>query len=318
MSGPRPAGGPAIRIGTRGSRLALLQADLAARALQEADPSLQVQRVIIKTKGDRILDAPLSKIGDKGLFIREIEEALLAGEVDMAVHSLKDLPGELPAGLLLAGVLPRGDVRDAFLSRDGRPLERLGEGDTVGTSSLRRQVQVRLLNPRVPTVDIRGNVDTRIARMQSGACAALVLAASGLERMGYQRQITAYLDPQTMLPAAGQGIIGLEVRRGDPRMELLAARINHPETWRAALAERAFLRRLEAGCQVPLGCQSLFAGGSCTMRGLIADPQGKRVVRREVRGPLEEGVRLAEELADRLLEAGGREILAEIRGKGGR
>lgn len=306
---------PRVRIGTRGSALALAQTALVVSALQAQFPRAVFETRIIRTRGDRIQDAPLSQIGGKGLFIQEIEEALLAGEIDLAVHSLKDLPAEPATGLALGGVLERGEVRDALVSAGGRRLAELDESDLLATSSLRRQAQVAHHNPRVRRIDIRGNVENRLRKMEQGACSALILAAAGLSRLGLDGRITELLEPEVMLPAPGQGIIALEIRAGERRLEEMAARINHGPTWAAARVERAFLARVEGGCQVPVGCLSSFRSGRCTLRGLIADPadQGGRLIRREIGGPEQDGVALAVGLAERILEEGGQEILERIR-----
>jgi hydroxymethylbilane synthase len=305
-----------MRIGTRGSMLALEQTDQVMSALKTRFPDLELQRVIIKTRGDRILDSPLSKIGGKGIFIREIEEALHRKEIDLAVHSLKDLPTELPEGLALGGVLKRGDPRDALVSRNGHRLQNLGRGDTVATSSLRRRAQVLHLQPDVGIVDIRGNVDTRLRKMESGHSTAIILAASGLHRAGLADKITEYLDPALFLPAAGQGIIALEIRRGDMRTEARLEKICDPFSLRAGMAERNFLRLLEGGCQIPIGSLCTLNDADCTIQGLLSDLQGVRVIRKRLSGPAADSLGLSERLAMDILNEGGEEILHELRSHG--
>ena len=301
-----------IRIGTRGSKLALVQAERVKNVLRERFTGLKIETVVIKTKGDKILDSPLAKIGEKGLFIKEIEDALLRKEIDLAVHSLKDLPADLPGGLILGAVLKRDEVRDALISKNGKRLIELREEDTIATSSLRRKAQILNYNCNLALVDIRGNIDTRLNKMQEGHCTALVLAACGLERAGLREKITEYLDPEIMLPAAGQGIIGIEIRKDDELSEIVN-RINHEATYRSAIAERAFLRKLEGGCQVPSGCLTAVRDRSCAITGLIADLEGKTVIRKKITGPLEDFTMLAEKLAEAILREGGATILAAIR-----
>ena len=302
-----------VLIGTRGSKLALIQAEKLRSALQSQYPGLEAEILIIKTQGDKILDSPLSQIGGKGLFIREIEEALVDGRIDVAVHSLKDLPTSLPPELTLGGVLLREDPRDALVSRSGCGLEELKAGERVGTSSLRRRAQLLSANPALEVIDIRGNVDTRLKSLKNGRCDALVLAACGLKRAGYAKAITEYLDPRLMLPAVCQGIIGMEIRRRDRRIAELVAGISNPSTLHIAEAERAFLNRLEGGCQVPVGCLAAVQEGQGTITGLVASLDGARVVRRTLKGKAAGLRRLAVELAEEILENGGKEILGSIR-----
>ncbi len=307
-----------LRLGTRGSKLALIQAEKVRAALELRFPELKVEVDAIKTRGDRLLDSPLSKIGGKGLFIREIEEALMDGRIDLAVHSLKDLPTLLPPELMLGGVLPREDPRDALVSRNGCGLAELKPGQRVGTSSLRRRAQLLKVNPDLQVVDIRGNVDTRLDKLKQGQCDALVLAACGLQRTGSASAITEYLEPQVMLPAVCQGIIGVEIRRQDKRTTELVAAVSDPSTLQIAESERIFLHRLEGGCEVPIGCLATIHSGECTVTGLIASLDGEPTVRSTVCGKALDLRRLAAKLADDILEQGGAEILASIRNNPGR
>jgi hydroxymethylbilane synthase len=302
-----------LRIGTRGSRLALIQAEAVRSVLESRFPGLEVQMRTIKTRGDRILDSPLSKIGGKGLFIREIEAALEQGRIDVAVHSLKDLPTVLPEELTLGGVLAREDPRDALVSRGGRRLAALGAGDRVGTSSLRRRAQLLALNPELQVAEVRGNVDTRLAKLAQGQFEALILAASGLKRAGAEAEITEVLDPELMLPAVCQGIVGMETRREDARTAGLIGAVSDPVTFEIAEAERIFLHSLEGGCQVPIGCLAAIDEGMGTVTGMVASLDGRRIVRSSRRGPAGELGQLAAGLAADILKAGGGEILGSIR-----
>jgi hydroxymethylbilane synthase len=307
-----------LRVGTRGSKLALVQAEAVRSILESRFPGLEVEIRTIKTRGDRILDAPLSKIGGKGLFIREIEDALRRGRIDVAVHSLKDLPTLLPAELALGGVLVREDPRDALVSLGGRRLADLGAGDRIGTSSLRRRAQLLAVKPGLQVVEVRGNVDTRLAKLGQGRFDALVLAASGLKRAGAEAQIVELLAPELMLPAVCQGIIGMEMRREDTRTAGLIGAVSDPVTFEIASAERVFLHRLEGGCQVPVGCLAAIDGGAGAVTGMVASLDGRRVVRRSRRGPAAKLGQLAESLAADILEAGGGQILGSIRSYAGR
>lgn len=302
-----------IRIGTRGSKLALVQADRVKAELLERFPGLEIERVIIKTRGDKILDIPLARIGGKGLFIKEIEEALLQDEIDLAVHSLKDLPTSLPGRLILRAVLEREDPRDALVSLHGKSLEALSALDRIATSSLRRRSQLLVRDRSLRVIDIRGNIDTRLRKMEEGYCEALILAACGLKRVGLAGRITQYLEPEIMLPAVCQGIIGLETRREDEAVERMVSQINHPPTFLAAEAERAFLNTLEGGCQVPVACRTFVEKERVTIAGLIADPEGRTVIRKTTEGKPAAAARLARELAGSILKEGGAEILESIR-----
>lgn len=308
-----------FRIGSRGSRLALIQAEMVEGALRAALPECETEIKVFKTKGDKILDSPLSAIGDKGLFIRELEEGLLSGGIDLAVHSLKDMPTELPDGLCIGAVLERGEYRDAFISPGGRRLESFKSGGTVATSSLRRRAQLLSEYPDLEIVDIRGNVDTRLRKMESGYCDGLVLAGAGLIRSGFEERITEYLDADVFLPAVCQGIVCMEVRRDDEAVLEAIAGINHEPTFRVSHAERAFLRALEGGCQIPIGCRSHVegegsSGETYTIEGFLSDISGTRVIRKKAAGKIEDAVSVAGGLAEDMLNDGGREILEEIRG----
>ncbi|MEW5813997.1 MAG: hydroxymethylbilane synthase [Spirochaetota bacterium] len=302
-----------IRIGSRGSRLALIQAETVKSVLENTFPGLDIHILTVKTKGDRILNSPLSKIGGKGLFTKELEDKLLREEIDLAVHSLKDMPAELPDGLMLGAVLKREDARDIFISRDGRRLGEFARKDRVATSSLRRRAQLLHFNHALTIIDIRGNIDTRLNKMNDGDCDGMVLAAAGLIRAGYQHLITEYLEPALMLPAACQGIIGIELRVHDVETGNLLRAVDHETTYISALAERAFLRKLEGGCQVPLGCLSAITDARFRIQGMLADIDGTRIIKKQGEGRPDEAVKVAQQVAVSILESGGDAILEEIR-----
>jgi hydroxymethylbilane synthase len=302
-----------IKIGTRGSELALWQANEVQTYLKNAFPQTEVEIVVIKTKGDKILDVALSKIGDKGLFTKELEQALLAGEIDLAVHSLKDMPTELPEGLSLGGVLPRGEIRDVFLSRDGRKLSAFTGNDKVGTSSLRRKSQLLNHFPYLDIVDIRGNVNSRIQKMQEGYCDGLVMAGAGIQRLGLEDLVTEYLDPTVIMPAVSQGAITIEVREDDEAIMPYIEGINDDLTWTMVMAERAFLRTMEGGCQVPVACRTLLVDDRLKISALVAALDGNKIVRETIECDLDEASEKAVEMALRMLEAGAADILKSIR-----
>ena len=302
-----------IVIGTRGSQLALYQARTVKATLEISFPELTVELEIIKTKGDKILDVALSKIGDKGLFTKEIENALIDRYVDLAVHSLKDLPTTLPEGLKLGAVLERGEFRDALVSKNGKKLSELSAGDVVATSSLRRQAGLMKMNNQIIVKDIRGNVNSRLQKMEDGYCDAMIMAAAGLQRLGLEKYITEIIDPEIIVPAVSQGAIAIEIRINDPEVELLMQKINHDETWNAIVAERAFLSHLQGGCQVPLGCYSKVENGILTMNGFVASLDGSRFINEIISGEISKGAELGIQMAEKMLEKGAFEILDQIR-----
>jgi hydroxymethylbilane synthase len=302
-----------IRIGTRGSQLALYQAEKVKATLQEIFPDLLVELEIIKTKGDKILDVALSKIGDKGLFTKEIENALIDGTVDLAVHSLKDLPTSLPEGLQLGAVLERGEFRDALVSVTGKTLATLKPGDVVATSSLRRIAGLLKINNQIIIKDIRGNVNSRLKKMEEGYCDAMIMAAAGLQRLGFEKYITEIINPEVILPAVSQGAIAIETRIGDTEIEELMAKLNHTETWEAITAERAFLAELQGGCQVPLGCFSEIENGKLTLHGFVASVDGKQYIRESISGELNNGAQVGLLLAEKMQKKGATEILNKIK-----
>lgn len=302
-----------LRLGTRGSNLALHQAEEVASRLTGTHRNLSVNISVIRTTGDKVLDVALSRIGDKGLFTREIEQALLRGEIDLAVHSLKDLPSELPPGLVLAAVLPRANPADVLLSRSGKHLHELPAGAVIGSSSLRRIAQLKAYRPDLKVVDIRGNVETRIRKMGEQGLDAIVLACAGLSRLGLEAAITQVLPPDIMLPAVGQGAIAVEIRENDNHTRELLQAIKSEETEAEVIAERAFLRELEGGCQVPIACLGRVNGSQLLLQGLVASLDGKQVIRGQ-KTVGRAGAKIAGiELAAQLKERGAREILENIR-----
>ncbi len=309
-------------IGSRGSKLALQQAEWVKTRLEERYKDLDVGLKKIKTTGDMILDVPLAQVGGKGLFVKEIEEALLRQEIDLAVHSMKDVPTFLPSGLHLGAITNREDPRDVFISRDGRPLKDLRQGARIGTSSLRRQAQLLNFRPDLQIVQLRGNLDTRLRKVaQSSSDEGLdgiILAAAGLKRMGWLDRVTEYLLFEMSLPAVGQGALGIECRMGDATTNQKLKFLNHPETRCCVLAERAFLGRLEGGCQVPIAAHGRIENNYLHLDGLVASMDGRRLIRDSVQGPQEEAERLGVHLAEQLVSQGAEAILQEIYSKTGK
>jgi hydroxymethylbilane synthase len=295
-----------IRIGSRGSALALWQAEHVKSRLEALGHTVQVG--VITTTGDRFLDTRLESVGGKGAFLKEIEDALLAGDVDLAVHSLKDVPTVLPEGLTLCAVLERADPRDALLSTGGRRLMTLPAGALVGTTSLRRQAQLRALRPDLVVADLRGNVDTRIRRLRERSFDAILLAMAGLERLGRATEATEILDPDVMLPAPGQGAIALECRADDKETARAVSPLLHQPTLRAVTSERALLSALQGGCNVPLGAHAQLEGDTLWLRAFVARADGSALIRGQGRGEsaAELGLRVAEDLVAR----GARELMA--------
>jgi hydroxymethylbilane synthase len=334
-----------VKIGTRRSKLALWQAEWIGSRLEEYHKDIKVTLIRIKTTGDKILDVPLSRVGGKGLFVKEIEEGLLRGDIDVAVHSMKDIPAELPEGLYIGAITEREDPRDALIIRGqgsgvgGQGFEDLPEGATVGTSSLRRQCQLKAIRPDLNIINLRGNLDTRLRKLEEGKFDAIIVASAGLKRLGLEGKITEYLQPELSLPAIGQGAIGIEVRMDDKKTAELVSFLNHGRTSLCVKAERAFLKRLEGGCQVPIAAYAriinqksnppippllkggeggLFAKGSrggdlnselMRMDGLIGSVSGDRIIRGHIEGRSGESEAMGIKLAEDLLSRGGCEIL---------
>ena len=305
-----------IRLGSRGSHLALWQAE-HIRSEIERETGRPVEITKIKTTGDMILDVPLSRVGGKGLFVKEIEEALLSGRIDLAVHSMKDVPTDLPDRLGIVAITRREDPRDAFLSVKYRRLEELPQGGRVGTSSLRRQTQLLGLRPDLRIESLRGNLDTRIRKMEEGLFDAVILAAAGIRRLGWEAKITQYLPPELSLPAIGQGALGIEIRTDDLETREAVSFLNHRDTAYAVRAERGFLKRLEGGCQVPIASFGRTDGEAIVLEGLVGRPDGSQILRAGARGTVADPEGLGVSLAEELLRRGAKEILDEVYRKAG-
>jgi hydroxymethylbilane synthase len=298
-----------LTIGSRGSQLALWQARWVQSRLEALAEPCRIE--IIHTTGDKITSVALSKVGTKGLFTKEIEEALLAGSIDLAVHSLKDMPTELPRGLTLAAIPEREDPRDALV---GRMLAELGPQARVGTSSLRRAAQLRAVRPDLEIENIRGNVDTRLRKLDEGQYDAIVLASAGLRRLGWESRVAELLDPEVMCPAAGQGALAVETRDDNGTAQRITKALDHPETRTAVTAERAVLASLGGGCQVPIGAYATVDGARLHIRAIIVSPDGSQVIRKQSCGLLEEAAALGRSLGEELLAEGGRQILESVYG----
>ena len=303
-----------IRIATRKSPLALWQAHFVQSRLQQLYPQLRVELLPMSTKGDKILDSPLAKVGGKGLFVKELEQAILAGDADIAVHSMKDVPVEFPDGLGLSIICERDDPRDAFVSSRFSSMAELPAGSRVGTSSLRRQCQLRASRPDLQILDLRGNVNSRLAKLDAGEYDAILLAAAGLKRLGLQERITTLLTPEQSLPANGQGAVGIECCLDDDELLTLLAPLEHGPTRQRVLAERAMNRALQGGCQVPIGAYAELEGDQLWLRGLVGSPDGRQILRAECRGAASDPVALGQTLAEQLLAQGAARLLSEIYG----
>ena len=302
-----------IRIGTRESRLAMWQAGWVADRIRELRPDLDVRMVGIRTKGDNVLDAALSKIGDKGLFTRELELAMINREVDVAVHSMKDLPTSLPGGLVLGAVCRREYPGDVLVSKSGKGLSRLRPGAVIGTSSLRRIAQLKRFRPDLRPVNVRGNLNTRLRKLDGQDIDALVLAYAGMVRLGFRERITELLPFDVCLPAVGQGAIGVEAREGDDGVLELLAGLDHGPTRQAVTAERALMRRLEGGCQIPVGALAVVDGGDILLEAMVAGLEGESMIRMSTVGPAEDPEVIGERLAGEMLSRGADEILKKVR-----
>lgn len=301
-----------LKIATRNSPLALWQAEHVKQQLIDLHPDLNVELVSMTTEGDRFLDAPLIAVGGKGLFIKELEQALLNGEADIAVHSMKDVTIDLPDELAMPVILKREDVRDVFISNNYKQIEDLPDGAVLGTSSLRRQSQVKALRPEIELKDLRGNVGTRLRKLDDGEYDAIMLAAAGIIRLGLKERITQLIPESVLLPAIGQGAIGIECRAGDTEVHELIAPLNHRETSLCVETERAFSRRLFGGCQLPIAGQASIKGNEINLVGLVARIDGSEVIKSELSGDIEKRDETGTTLAERLLERGADEILKEL------
>lgn len=303
-----------IVIGTRDSALALWQTHYVQEELAKLNPDYSFKIVHIKTQGDKILDVPLAKIGDKGLFTKELEVAMVDREIDLAVHSMKDLPTKLPEGLKIGAILERVEPCDVLISDKGYTLATLPQGAKVGTSSLRRRSQLMRNRPDLDIHDLRGNLNTRIAKLERENFDAIVLAYAGVKRLGWEDRITERISYDVSLPAVGQGSIGIEIRENDPEVEAVIAKLHHLPSAYAILAERSLLRTLEGGCQIPIGALGDVDGDKITLHGLVGSLDGKTVLRSQISGTVSEAEALGKTLAARLVEMGADKILAEVRG----
>lgn len=301
-----------LKIATRQSPLALWQANFVKDRLTEIYPDLTVELVPMVTKGDVILDTPLAKIGGKGLFVKELENALLNGEADIAVHSMKDVPMEFPAGLELSVICKREDPRDAFVSNRYRSLHELPPGAIVGTSSLRRQCQLKTLRPDLNVQSLRGNVGTRLSKLDKGDYDAVILASAGLIRLGMRERIASFIETEISLPAAGQGAVGIECRTGDERVQKLLAPLADAETTACVLAERAMNNRLQGGCQVPIGGYAVLNGDELHLRALVGALDGSKIIRAEGKSAVKNAEVLGVRIAEQLLAQGADKILADV------
>ena len=301
-----------LTIATRGSMLALWQANHIKDAIEKEHPGVGVELLKIKTTGDKIVDVPLAQVGGKGLFVKEIEEALMDGRADLAVHSLKDVPTELPYGLGLAAITKREDPRDALITREGGTIMTLPEGAKIGSSSLRRQCQLLKVRPDFNIISLRGNLDTRIKKVETGEFDAIILAAAGMNRLGWSEKISEKISTDILLPAIAQGALGIETRNGDAETNGLIRFLNHGETAAAVKAERALLKRLEGGCQVPIAAYGEIDGAGLHLRGLVGSLDGKTLITDKVAGEASAPESLGVELAEMLLDSGAGEILEEI------
>jgi hydroxymethylbilane synthase len=302
-----------IKIGTRGSKLALWQANWVKSVLEKKFPPTPVQLVIIKTQGDKILDVPLAKVGGKGLFVKEIEQALFTGQIDIAVHSMKDMPSDIPEGLCIGAIPERENPADVFISCNGARFSELAAGSVIGTSSLRRGAQLRHARPDIVIQSIRGNLDTRLKKLESENFDALVLAAAGVKRLNLENKITEYLDPGFMLPAIGQGALCIETREDDAVVGPLVTSLDHASTRAVVAGERAFLNRLEGGCQVPIAGHGQISENQFTLTGLVAEIDGTRVIKGKKTGSLDSPETIGIDLAEELLAGGADKILEKLK-----
>lgn len=301
-----------VRIATRKSPLAMWQAEEVARQLKQRHSDIEIEFIKMTTKGDKILDAPLAKIGGKGLFVKELEQGMLDGDADIAVHSMKDVPMEFPPGLHLPIIMQREDPRDAFVSNQYASLSDLPENAKIGTSSLRRQLQIKATMPNAEMLDLRGNVNSRLQKLDDGQYDAIILASAGLIRLGFAERIRSNIAPEQSLPAIGQGAVGIECRENDTRIMDLLAPLDHPHTHTRLAAERAMNQRLNGGCQVPIAGFAILDKDEIYLRGLVGRPDGSEVVRNEIRGPAKDAAALGIELAEKLLAQGADIILSDL------
>ena len=302
-----------VKIGSRASALALAQTNWVKERLQEAHPGYDFEIIEITTKGDKILDKPLAKVGGKGLFIKEIEVALLEKRIDMAVHSLKDMPAELPRGLKLGAIPEREDYRDVLITQDDKTLDQLPKGAKLGTSSLRRKAELLSYREDLEVIPIRGNINTRLAKMDSQNLDGIVLAAAGLHRMGWEDKVTQYLNPEDFVPAVGQGALAIEIREDDHLIEDLVNEINHRETENAVMAERSYLKEIEGSCKIPVGGVANCRGDQLELTAFVASINGERIIKSNDSDKRDAGQELGVRLARAILNQGGDQILRELK-----
>lgn len=300
-----------VAIGTRGSKLALIQAEELKNKLVELFPELKLNLVKIKTAGDRNTTTPLDEFADQGMFVKELEKTLLDGRIDLAVHSLKDLPTLIPDGLLLAAVTARLDPRDVLISRNGK-LTELPPGFKIGTGSRRRTFQLLALRPDVSVSDVRGNIDTRLRKVSDGEFDGIIMAAAALLRMGWQDRITEYLPVEHFTPAVGQGALGIETRSGDKEMVTLLSKINDKPTWQAVTAERTFLQELGGGCRAPIAALGIVSNDTIKLHGMVAGADGSQILRATEEGDAQEPEQLGKRLAEKMIESGALALIATV------
>jgi hydroxymethylbilane synthase len=298
-----------LKIGTRGSKLALVQTNFVAEKLKKVLPEAKIEVCVIKTSGDIMQDVSLLTIGGQGVFVKEIEEALISRKIDLAVHSMKDVPGETPEELMFAAILPREDVRDVLIARDNIKMEFMPKGAKIGTGSQRRGAQIKALLPDVNIVPLRGNIDTRLKKIETENLTGVILAAAGIKRMGLAERITQFLPVETMLPAVGQGALGLQIRKNDVDLAKICAPLNDVKTTTEITAERSFLRGLGGGCRLPIAALGKLEKDRLTLEGMLSAPNGSTVIREKISGTKEEAEELGKKLAEIIFEKGGRKLL---------
>ncbi|KAF0159019.1 MAG: hydroxymethylbilane synthase [Syntrophaceae bacterium] len=298
-----------IKIGTRGSKLALAQTNSVLESIKKIVPDITAEICVIKTSGDIMQDVSLLQIGGQGVFVKEIQEALISGSIDLAVHSMKDVPGEIPDGLTFVAILPREDVRDILVSRGNIKMEFMPKGAKIGTGSLRRGAQIKAMLPDVTIVPLRGNIDTRLKKIETENLTGVILAAAGMKRLGYMEKIAQYLPIELMLPAVGQGALGLQIRKADSELANVLAKLNHAATAAEVTAERSYLRALGGGCRLPIAALGKLVDKDLSLEGLVAAPNGASVCRDKVRGEIAEAEELGKRLADMIMEKGGKKLL---------
>jgi hydroxymethylbilane synthase len=298
-----------LKIGTRGSKLALTQTNFVADKLKKIKPEADIEICVIKTSGDIMQDVSLLTIGGQGVFVKEIEEALLSNKIDLAVHSMKDVPGDTPEGLMFAAVLPREDVRDVLVARDNIKMEFMPKGAKIGTGSQRRGAQIKAMLPDINIVPLRGNIDTRLKKIETENLTGVILAAAGMKRMGLAEKITQYLPVETMLPAVGQGALGLQIRKSDVELTNACAGLNDATTAAEVAAERSFLRTLGGGCRLPIAALGKIDGQMLTLEGLLAAPNGTTVIREKISGTIKDAEEMGKKLAEIILDKGGKRLL---------